>query len=183
MRPTEELMAEHEGILQILAVIEKISEKLTGGESVPIDHIKQIIEFIQVFVDKCHHGKEEDILFPAMEAAGVPRQDGPIGVMLAEHDLGRGFAREMNRLVQAHEGGGPGSLMVLTTPALQYTNLLRSHIWKENNVLFPMADEKLSSEKQAQISKEFDQLEKDKIGPGRHEAFHAMIDTLSGIYA
>ncbi|MEN6437145.1 MAG: hemerythrin domain-containing protein [Syntrophobacter sp.] len=182
MRPTEELKQEHSGILRILDVVEKISEKITGGESVPIVHIKQILEFIQVFVDKCHHGKEEDILFPAMEAAGIPREGGPIGMMLTEHEMGRKLTADMNKLVQAHEDGGSGSLMVLTNPALQYVNLLRSHIWKENNVLYPMGDEKLSPEQQDYISREFERLEAERIGPGRHEAFHKLIDTLSEIY-
>ncbi len=182
MRPTEELKQEHSGIARILEVVEKLCEKITGGESVPIVHIRQIIEFLQVFVDKCHHGKEEDILFPAMQAAGVPREGGPIGVMLTEHEMGRRLVADMNKLLQAHEDGGSGSLMVLTNPALQYVNLLRSHIWKENNVLFPMADEKLSPEKQDHVSREFERLEAERIGPGRHEAFHKLIDTLSDIY-
>lgn len=182
MRPTEELKHEHSGILRILNAMEKMSERITGGEGVPVVHIKQVIEFIQVFVDKCHHGKEEGILFPAMEAVGVPREGGPIGVMLTEHEMGRRLTADMDKLVKAYEDGGSGSLMVLTNPALQYANLLRSHIWKENNVLFPMADEKLSPEKQDYISREFERLEVERIGPGRHEAFHKMIDTLSDIY-
>jgi hemerythrin-like domain-containing protein len=182
MKPTEELKAEHEGIMVILDVLDRISEKIVAAADVPTEHLDQIIEFLQVFVDKCHHGKEEDILFPAMEEAGIPVADGPIGVMLSEHDRGRRFTGEMKTLLQSHRGGGAGSLVVFTTPALQYTDLLRSHMWKENNVLFPMADEKLSEEKQALISQEFDKLEREKIGVGRHEAFHAMIEDLSRVY-
>ncbi|MFZ2445222.1 MAG: hemerythrin domain-containing protein [Syntrophobacteraceae bacterium] len=182
MRPTEELKAEHAGILKVLDVVESISDKIVSEDGVPVEHLKQIIEFFQIFVDRCHHGKEEDILFPAMEAVGIPREGGPIGVMLSEHERGRRFAAEMTRLVESYEGGETGSLQVLTTPALQYSDLLRSHIWKENNVLFPMADEKLSDKEQGRLSREFDRLEEERIGPGKHEAFHRMIDTLSGIY-
>ena len=182
MKPTEELKAEHEGIMVILDVLDRISEKIVAGAAVPMEHLDQIVEFLQVFVDKCHHGKEEDILFPAMAEAGIPVTDGPIGVMLSEHDRGRKFAGEMKTLLQSHRSGGAVSLVVLTTPALQYTDLLRSHIWKENNVLFPMADQKLSEEKQEWISEEFEKLEREKIGVGRHEAFHAMLDNLSRVY-
>lgn len=182
MRPTEELTAEHDGILVVLEVLERICEKIVSAESVPIGHIEQIVEFFQIFVDKCHHGKEEDILFPAMEAAGVPKENGPIGVMLSEHDRGRRFAAEINDLVKAYLGGETGSLQVLTNPALQYADLLKSHIWKENNVLFPIADHELDKSEQERISREFEKLERERIGPGRHEAFHQMIDALSAAY-
>jgi hemerythrin-like domain-containing protein len=183
MKPTEELKAEHEGILVILDVLDRISEKIIAGVTLPVEHLEQIIEFLQIFVDKCHHGKEEDILFPAMVEAGIPVADGPISVMLSEHDRGRRFTGEMKTLLQSHRSGGAGSpLMVLTTPALQYTDLLRSHIWKENNVLFPLADEELSEEKQEVIAREFEKLERERIGVGRHEAFHAMLEDLSRVY-
>ncbi len=182
MRPTEELRAEHDGILVVLEVLDRISERIVSAEDVPLDHIDQIIEFFRIFVDRCHHGKEEDFLFPAMQAAGVPKEGGPIGVMLSEHDRGRRFVAEMSNLVKAYRSGETGSLHVLTNPALQYSDLLKSHIWKENDVLFPMADQKLDETEQERLSREFEKLEREKIGPGTHEAFHKMIDTLSGIY-
>jgi hemerythrin-like domain-containing protein len=64
-----------------------------------------------------------------------------------------------------------------------YIELLRHHIDKENNVLFPMADRSLSEERQVRISEEFDRLEKERIGEGRHEAFHQLMDDLARIYA
>ncbi len=182
MKPTEELRAEHEGIVLILDVLEKISENITSGEAVQMEHIKQILDFLQVFVDKCHHGKEEDILFPALEEAGVPNVGGPIGVMLSEHDRGRKFIGDMNTLIRSHEAGNTEALLIFTTPALQYMDLLRSHIWKENSVLFPMADEKLSEAKQEEISREFERLEEERIGVGKHEAYHAMLKELSNTY-
>ncbi len=66
MRPTEELKREHEAIKLMLRILEKVSEKLESGEDVNTDHLDKILEFIQVFADKCHHGKEEDFLFKEM---------------------------------------------------------------------------------------------------------------------
>lgn len=182
MTPTEELRAEHEGILLVLRVLEKLSEKIVAGDPVPTEHLRQIVEFLQVFADKCHHGKEEDILFPALEEAGVPRSGGPIGVMLSEHDRGRHFIGDIVDLLRSHENGSEGSLMLLTTPVLQYIDLLRSHIWKENNVLFPLAEEKIAAGKQKSIAEEFEKFEEEKIGTGKHEAFHAMLDELARVY-
>src|SRR5208283_3140627 len=182
MKPIEDLKSEHEGILLMLDVLETMSEKIVAGKSIATDHLKQVIDFFQVFVDKCHHGKEERLLFGAMEEAGVPREGGPIGVMLSEHGRGRQFIAEMKNLLNSYEKGESGALVVLTTPALQYVNLLRSHIWKENNVLFPMAEKEIPAAKLELIGEQFDRFEKEEIGQGTHEAFHEMIDKFSKIY-
>ncbi len=58
-----------------------------------------------MFADQCHHGKEEDLLFPAMEAAGIPRESGPIGVMLEEHNIGRQYVRGMAEAVSGYRAG------------------------------------------------------------------------------
>jgi len=182
MKPIEDLKAEHEGILLMLDVLERMSERIAAGKSVPIDHLKQVLDFLQVFADRCHHGKEERILFFAMEEAGVPKEDGPLAVMLSEHGRGRLFMGEMKNLMISYEKGESGALLVFTTPALQYVDLLRSHIWKENNVLFPMAEKALPADKLQMIGEQFDRFEKEEIGQGTHEAFHEMIDKLSKIY-
>ena len=182
MKPIEYLKAEHEGILLMLDVLERMSERIAAGKSVPTDHLKQVLDFLQVFADKCHHGKEERLLFSAMEAAGVPKQGGPLAVMLSEHGRGRLFIGEMKNLVNAYEKGESGALLVFTNPALQYVNLLRSHIWKENNVLFPMAEKVVPADKLRLIEEQFDRFEKEEIGQGTHEAFHETIDKLSKIY-
>lgn len=181
MKPIEDLKAEHEGILLMLDILEKISERTTAGKRVPMDHLKQVLDFLQVFADKCHHGKEERILFAAMEEAGVPKDGGPLGVMLSEHSKGRQLIEEMKNLLYSSEKG-EASPEAFTTPALQYVNLLRGHIWKENNVLFPMAEKAVPGDELNLIGEEFDRFEREEIGPGTHEAFHVMIDKLSKIY-
>ena len=168
MKPIEDLKAEHEGILLMLDILERMSERIVAGKSVPIDHLKQVLDFLQVFADKCHHGKEERLLFLAMEAAGVPKENGPLAVMLSEHGRGRLFIAEMKNLVISYEKGESGALLVFTTPALQYVNLLRTHIWKENNVLFPMAEKAVPADKLKLIGEQFERFEKEEIGQGTH---------------
>ena len=182
VKPTEELKMEHEGILVMLDVLDRISERVVSGIHVPMEHFDQVMEFLQVFVDRCHHGKEEDILFPAVIEAGNPIAREQIGVLLSEHERSRRFASEMKSLLEMHRSGSSGSLVVFTNPALQYTNLLRSHVWKEDNVLFPLAGEELSQEKQEAVAQEFEKSEREKIGVGRHEAFHVMLENLSRVY-
>ena len=65
------------------------------------------MEFIATFADHNHHGKEEDILFPAMEKAGFPRDGGPVGVMLMEHTQGREYVGAMRLAVARLKNGSP----------------------------------------------------------------------------
>ena len=95
MSATQQLKDEHEGILLMLRILDKIAAKIEAKGSVDPHHLERIVEFLQVFADRCHHGKEEDLLFPEMEKAGIPREKGPIGVMLMEHDQGRAYVRGM----------------------------------------------------------------------------------------
>ncbi|HVP22916.1 MAG TPA: hemerythrin domain-containing protein, partial [Conexivisphaerales archaeon] len=74
MGPLEDLRAEHEGILLMLRILEGVCARLVPGGRLDVTHLDQIMEFFVVFVDKCHHGKEEEFLFPALEEAGVPRE-------------------------------------------------------------------------------------------------------------
>jgi hemerythrin-like domain-containing protein len=88
MKATQQLRNEHEGVKVMLIILEQVCRQLEADRNLNEEHFDGILEFLKVFVDKCHHGKEEDLLFPALTAAGIP-EDGPIAVMLQEHEMGR----------------------------------------------------------------------------------------------
>ena len=110
MVPTEELKQEHQGILLMLRILDKVAAKIESGEKTEFDHLERIVDFFRVFADKCHHGKEEDLLFPAMEKAGIPREGGPIGVILMEHQEGRGYIRGMADALAGYKKGDSSAL-------------------------------------------------------------------------
>jgi hemerythrin-like domain-containing protein len=182
MKPIENLKAEHDDMLIMLDVLERMSEKLASGESIQIDHLKDVLKILQVFADKCHHGKEENYLYTAMLEAGVPEKGGPLSILLSEHGRGRRFVEEMKSLLDSYEKGESGCLIMLATPFLQYVDLHQSHIWKENNLLFPMAEEMVPGEKLNSLEGQFKRFENEQIGQGTCEAFRKMIENLSNIY-
>ena len=67
MTAIEKLKADHQAVLSAIRILDQITIKLGAGQAVDLRHLDQILELLQVFVDKCHHGKEEKALFPAME--------------------------------------------------------------------------------------------------------------------
>jgi hemerythrin-like domain-containing protein len=182
MGPLEDLRAEHEGILLMLRILERVCARLVPGGRLDMTHLDKIMEFFVVFVDKCHHGKEEEFLFPALEETGVPREGGPIGVMLREHAAGRTYVSQMRQTLTGYKAGNPGAGEGFQQHARQYTELLRQHIDKENNVLFVMAESRLPRAKEKELGRAFEKLEKERIGEGRHEEFHALLDQLQREY-
>ncbi len=182
MTATEQLRHEHEAITLALSILEKLCRRLANGEEINPEHFGQLLEFIQVFADQCHHGKEEQFLFPALEAVGIPRAGGPIGVMLSEHEHGRALVGQMAAAWQKHRSGDRAAAAVVIASARNYSGFLQAHIFKENNVLFPMAEMRLSAESQRRLLEEFERLEIERIGAGRHERFHKTLDSLKKTY-
>jgi len=182
MKATDQLRDEHKGILLMLAILDRVSAKLATEGSLDKGHLEGMLEFFSVFVDKCHHGKEEDLLFPAYEAAGIPNKNGPIGVMLAEHAEGRGYVKNMTEAFNGFKKNENFSGKRIVEHARKYSALLKQHIEKEETVLYPMGDARLTEAKNKELLAGFDTIEKERIGSGKHEQFHAMIDKLKNIY-
>ena len=144
--------------------------------------LQKIIEFFKEFADNCHHRKEEDILFPALEEYGVPNEGGPIGVMLSEHVVGRENVKGMNDAIADIKEGKESASEEFVRYARDYIALLTEHIDKENNILFVMADTRIPEEKQQSLLLEFEKAEEEKIGPGVHEKYHKLLNELSEVY-
>lgn len=178
MKATDELKAEHEGIERMLAIVDKAALRLQAGKDVPADVFTNALDFLRNFADKCHHGKEEMELFPAMQKAGIPRQAGPIGVMLAEHEQGRAYLKSMAAASERFAAHDTSAAAPLAEAARGYVALLRGHIQKENNVLFPMADAAVPAAEMARLSGAFERIETEIMGPGVHERYHHMLDTM-----
>jgi len=183
MNAIEELLAEHNAVRLTLRILKKITQDTeTNGKISNAEDLEQLFDFFRVFVDRCHHGKEEELLFPAMEQAGVSRNGGPVGVMLKEHQEGRDLVAGMQSALDRHRAGDPTAARNLKELAEAYIALLDMHIEKENQVLFPLAGKCLTETELADMKKGFDAIEEEKVGAGRHEAFHRMLDELEAAY-
>jgi hemerythrin-like domain-containing protein len=182
MKPTDILSNEHRVIEQVLDCLDKMVTNSIEQQRLEEEPARQAIDFFRNFADRCHHGKEEAHLFPAMEAKGYSRVDGPTGVMLAEHDQGRQHVRAMDAAVAAASQGDAGALHVFTENALQFSQLLRDHIDKEDRCLFTMATQALSDQEQCDLLMMFDQVDSEEFGTATHAKYLKLADDLSARY-
>ena len=182
MKATEQLKTEHEAVKLMMKILDAACGKIKGGNKLQLADFDEILDFLKVFVDQCHHGKEEQILFPQLELVGVSKENGPIGVMLAEHEQGRSYIRNMNQAIADYKAGVVVASQLLVENAALYIELLEKHINKENNVLFVMADQLLTEEVQDKLFEQFEELEEKVIGLGKHEELHRRLERLSSSY-
>lgn len=172
------LMDEHRVIERVLGALDTFALRLESGECEDRAALKDFVTFFREFADKLHHGKEEDRLFAEMERNGFPKEYGPLGVMYAEHVEGRGHVRALAELAT---GSGPldaDERQVASRHALAYVPLLRAHILKEDNILYPMALQAIRNEDLEALGLAFQTFESDMLGAGARERYLALADAL-----
>jgi hemerythrin-like domain-containing protein len=178
-KPTEVLSDEHRVIERVLAAVGKL---LTVPPAQSLSHWKKALDFISNFADQCHHLKEEKLLFPAMEAHGIPLEGGPIGVMLMEHEEGRSHVRAMRAAVEGLERGETGGVESLLSHARGYLRLLKEHIQKEDEILFRIADDCIPAAEQTALLKSFEEHETREMGAGVHEKYLKIAEELESVF-
>lgn len=170
---TANLENDHVHILRLIEVME-----LIAGQDYPnTEHLEKIVGLIRNFADGLHHKKEENLLFPKMVEKGFSFNQGPIAVMMNDHVQGRNFVKAMAHNIALYKAGDKKSLTELYRSMKGYSELLRAHIGKENNILFRLADNALSEEEQRTLLNEFQSLANDQSSD-----YIIQIDTLAGFY-
>lgn len=166
---TESLRKDHALIDKVLKSMHVTIELLKSSKKIPEPILMPVIDFTKNFTDVCHHGKEEESLFPALEKTGMPRHMGPIAVMLMEHQITKQIAQRMEE--SASEYLKSGNSEGLVSDMTEYIEHVSAHLWKENNRLFIMAEMRLQDVSE-QVAKNLDIVEKQKlenIGKNRTE--------------
>ncbi len=176
--PIDMLVEEHEVIERMLSILNKAADRLEGGEPVPAELFLNAVDFIRHFADKCHHAKEENVLFQLMSRKGVPSEGGPIGQMLTEHSYARQYTNRLETAAKRYAQGEHAVKEDIIENARAYAQLLSSHIFKENNILYPMAGQVFSGQDYEYLHHEFERVEGEISGEGQHERYHHLVEEL-----
>ena len=167
MKSVERLVAEHDLIVRGLTLLQNAVGQIEAGKPIPDAYPQWTARFFQQFADQCHHAKEEEVFFPVLKQRGISEQGGPIGVMLHEHVLGRDCVGRMREASEAQ----PFDSRKFADAANRYIPLLVQHIFKENNVLFRMAERVMSEVDDADVIDKFSRVERERGLTGLLESF------------
>lgn len=160
--PIDDLSAEHRAIETLLDALEQEASRLAAGGALRREWLTEAVTLLQEFADRCHHGKEEGLLFPELGRHGLSCDHGPIPVLTGEHDQGRALIEQLWR---ANERGNRPEI---TGTIAAYAGLMRQHIQKEDQILFPLARVTLPGLAVARLRTDFDAFEREVMGAGRH---------------
>jgi|PlaIllAssembly_1097288.scaffolds.fasta_scaffold85034_2 hemerythrin-like domain-containing protein len=175
---TKNLEEDHIHILQLIRVMERI----IGSENPDITHIESIVDLIRNFADGLHHAKEENQFFPFLASRGFSISQGPVAVMLMEHDRGRDFVKGIIENISLYKGGNLTALGKIYSNMAGYAELLQNHIGKENNILFRMADNALSESDHKDLLLKFSEAEKTHSSGSSAEEYIKRIQHLASVY-
>jgi hemerythrin-like domain-containing protein len=183
MDAIETLMTEHRLIEQVLDALVGFADEIRRQDATAKEELGRFVVFLREFADRCHHGKEEGVLFEAMVRSGFPRDGGPIAVMLHDHAQGRALIGAL-----AHAAEKPGDWsgedrQRIAEAAYAYSDLLHAHIHKEDAILYPMAEQHLSPEAMERVGEDCERFEAEQTGSGEHERLHALAEHLVGRHA
>jgi len=157
---TASLRRDHELIEKVIKAMESTIQLLNDGKQIPESILLPVIDFTKNFTDVCHHSKEENSLFPALEQAGMPRHMGPIAMMLLDHERSREIGKEMEISAKNYILTGDSSKLI--TDMQQYVEHITEHLWKENNKLFMMAEARLQYVSK-KVDMELNEIEESKL--------------------
>lgn len=182
MSATSDLQSEHIGVSRMMSIMEHMALQTRAGQPPKSGDLAQAIEFLRVFVDKCHHTKEEQLLFPAIHDAGMTSVDEVVAVLLADHVKGRALVARIAAATHLLAEGDESASTELADAMAEYTTLLRAHIRREENDCFAPADRELPATAQHELAEGYERVEREVIGEGVHDGFHMLLDRLAADY-
>ena len=178
----EVLLSEHEAIEELLGAIEGMAARMRNGAGVPTGDLEEAMWVVVGFADRCHHAKEERVLFPTLARASPPVGAEIARRLTSDHVAFRKLVGAIRELIpKARKDKASRNLLVKDLDT--YARLLRQHIEAEHEQLFPEVERAIDPDAEARLAAEFERVEVEEIGAGMHDRFRATIRRFADLYA
>lgn len=151
--PTQILKEEHAHILKVIEALKRECHEIQEKKRLDRNFFQQAVDFVKNYADSFHHAKEEDILFVQMREHLDELHCNPVEQMLLEHKLGREYIKKLVEGIKEEEKEK------VARSCLGYCELLCDHIFKEDNILYPMADDVFTEKERAYMLDKFKKAE------------------------
>lgn len=180
MKPIDELIFEHKAINVMLSIMNTISDGIKDKKVFYTNDVEKIIDFLTVYVDKCHRNKEETVFYPALLLSKSPIEG--IGLMINEHLMGKGYLDEIMCCVENCKIGSTFSGERIADCMINYVQLMQNHIQKEESDFFKLAHKALNEETQREITKKFKVINDEFIGKDIHTRYDELLRSMESKY-
>lgn len=175
MQPRGPLMVEHRLIERMIALMKREQERIQTSEQWNPAFVDAAVDFMRVYADRTHHGKEEDILFRDLSAKTLkPDHAAMMRDLVADHRRARDLARSLVAASDAHAAGDKDALGRVLGLLISLTDLYPRHIAKEDDEFFPAAMEYLDDGEQAAMLDRFKEFDRSMI----HEKYGSIVASL-----
>ena len=175
MQPIGPLMIEHRLIERMIALVGQSAAAAEQTGDIDPLFVDAAVDFVRVYADRTHHGKEEEILFRDLASRDLSDVDQRVmDELLEEHKLGR---RTVAELVAANEGyrrGDAESLPVIIEKLRFLAEFYPVHIEKEDKVFFPASMQYFDRAERDAILAEMWEFDRRMI----HEKYKAVVEEL-----
>ena len=164
MQPRGPLMIEHRLILRMISLIDKEVKRIEESKKVNHSFIETAVDFIKIYADQTHHGKEEEILFRDLERKKLSDTDNRImNELVQEHIIGRNTTSDLVSAADDYRKGDKKALLLITQSMRKFVEFYPVHIEKEDKVFFPTAMNYLSEAEQQAMLNEFWEFDRKMI--------------------
>jgi hemerythrin-like domain-containing protein len=182
MDPRDALREEHGAIMKMLATLHRFIAEVADLKEGDTKDLKALIEFFEIYVDRCHHGKEEQVLFPALSRVRTAGIDSLINSLMEDHREAHTIMEQIESNAVTLHSCSEADRYEFRERVDRYVDLVRKHIRKENSELLPLIEERLSETERLQIAGQFHDVEKATLGSSGLEVFLASVRRLSSVF-
>lgn len=182
MKPTDNLIIEHREISELLNIMSVIADNIKSKDVFYPNDIDEIIDYLIILLDKSHHGKEEEVFYPELILSGIPKEKAPLSIINYEHMLAKRYLNEISSCVVNCKIGIDFSGELLADSLTNYVVVIQNHIQREEEIVFPLANEAFSIEKQNEIAQKFEEIEQKNITRNFNEHYNRLLNKLNNKY-
>ncbi|MCX7908606.1 MAG: PAS domain-containing protein [Ignavibacteria bacterium] len=166
------LMNDHSIIEKALVILEKqLARKKKNWTTIQV-----LFEILWDYGEKNHNMKEEKVYFPLLLERGLP-QSGPVAVMLQEHEVERNYLSKFKEFLSKSEKTEE-EIQSFVSEFNDYASLTKDHIWKENDILYPMGRKFVQPDDVPYLANEFKRIERESLGEGAYTRYKTLVDAL-----
>jgi len=175
MLPIGPLMIEHRLIERMITLIREHAVQAKSETKIDPHFVDAAVDFVRIYADRTHHGKEENILFRDLHGKQLSEQDAVImQELIDEHKFGRQVVGELVDANKAYRNGDQSSLDIILDKLQVLADFYPEHIIKEDKVFFPASMEYLDASEKDSMLAEMWEFDKKMI----HEKYIHVVEDL-----